>query len=296
MYQLAALSILSALAPSVSGWGDLGHQTVGLTAQAFLSSQTVTWAKSILGDNTTTYLGNVAVRLPKNIIMMEAIDTDNIQQTWADTFKYTSEGEFSQPYHFIDAKDSPPTTCDVDYDRDCGADGCSVSAIANYTTRVKDTSLAATDRKEALEFLVHFLGDITQPLHDENYKYGANDIDVTFDGVATNMHHIWDTNMPEKLRGGYGLDVAQSWANDLVNEIKTGDYASDRSSWISGISIDDAQGTAMAWASDANAFVCSAALKNGETAYDGMELNGTYYTTAQPIFSEQIAKGMSSSQ
>lgn len=44
---------------------------------------------------------------------------------------------------------------------------------------------------EALEFLVHFIGDITQPLHDENLEVGGNDIDVTFDGEDTDLHGIW---------------------------------------------------------------------------------------------------------
>jgi hypothetical protein len=35
-----------------------------------------------------------------------------------------------------------------------------------------------------------FVGDIHQPLHDENLEYGGNDIDVTFDGTSTNLHHI----------------------------------------------------------------------------------------------------------
>lgn len=31
-------------------------------------------------------------------------------------------------------------------------------------------------------FLVHFVGDITQPLHDEAYEVGGNDVDVTYQG------------------------------------------------------------------------------------------------------------------
>jgi hypothetical protein len=35
-----------------------------------------------------------------------------------------------------------------------------------------------------------FVGDIHQPLHDENLDVGGNDIAVTFDGTSTNLHHI----------------------------------------------------------------------------------------------------------
>lgn len=144
---------------------------------------------------------------------------------------------------------------------------------------------------QALEFLVHFLGDITQPLHDEALEVGGNDIDVTFDGESTNLHHIWDTNMLEKLVGGGTITDAHSWATKLTTEIKSGDYSSQKSSWIQGSSLSDVQGSALTWASDANKFVCSTALKGGESAVEKGDLGGDYYEAAIPIFTEQIAKG-----
>lgn len=59
-----------------------------------------------------------------------------------------------------------------------------MSAIVNYTSRVGDGRLSAANTNEALKFLVHFLGDITQPLHDEAYEVGANDVDVTYQGAS----------------------------------------------------------------------------------------------------------------
>ncbi len=52
----------------------------------------------------------------------------------ADTYRYTAAGEFSAPYHYIDAEDNPPTTCGVVYSRDCGKTGCVVAAINNYVS------------------------------------------------------------------------------------------------------------------------------------------------------------------
>lgn len=268
----AALALVAATLPSTTlAWGNLGHMTVGFIAQKYLSSKTVTWAQGIVGSTNSSYLASVA--------------------TWADTYRYTTEGSFSAPFHFIDANDSPPSSCSVDYDRDCGSTGCVVSAIANYTTRVQNTKLSAAQRKQALEFLVHFLGDITQPLHDEAYEVGGNDIDVTFDGASTNLHHIWDTNMPEKLVGGYALSDAQNWADSLSQEIDDGDYSSQKDSWVSGMSLSDVEGSAVKWAQDANAYVCSYTLKGGPSAVENQDLGGTYYTNAVPVFKMQIAKG-----
>jgi hypothetical protein len=50
----------------------------------------------------------------------------------ADSYKYTSAGLYSKPSHFIDANDDPPSSCNVNYDGDCGSGGCVVAAIANY--------------------------------------------------------------------------------------------------------------------------------------------------------------------
>lgn len=91
-------------APSALAWGDLGHQTVAAIAQNYLSSATQTWVSDLLGDTMV----DVA--------------------TWADEYRYTTAGAFSKGFHFIDAKDSPPTSCSVSYSRDCGS-GCSVSAM-----------------------------------------------------------------------------------------------------------------------------------------------------------------------
>ena len=132
---------------------------------------------------------------------------------------------------------------------------------------------------------------MTQPLHDEAEAVGGNDIDVTFDGTKTNLHHIWDTNMLEKLVGGYALTDAREWATNLTNEINDGEYKDDAPSWIDGVDLDDAQGTALRFAQDANAFVCSTVLVGGEDAVENVDLGGDYYEAAVPIFTQQIAKG-----
>ena len=120
-----------------------------------------------------------------------------------------------------------------------------------------------------------------------------NQLTPPSDGTSTNLHHIWDTNMPEKLVGGYTLTDASSWASDLTTQIKTGTYKSQKDSWLSGIDLSDPVTTSMGWASDSNAFVCSTALKGGVSAVSGKELDGSYYSTAIPVIELQIAKGNS---
>jgi hypothetical protein len=179
----------------------------------------------------------------------------------------------------------------VDYTRDCGSSGCSISAIANYTQRAGDGRLSTAHIAEAVKFLVHFLGDVTQPLHDEAYEVGGNSIKVTFDGYSDNLHADWDTYMPQKLIGGSTLSDAQSWANTLVGEIDSGSYQSQAASWIQGDTISDPITTATRWASDANAFVCTVVMPDGASALETGDLYPTYYNSAIGTIELQIAKG-----
>lgn len=263
------LATLSAL-HGVSAWGTLGHDTVAFIAQHFVSNTTASFAQSLLNDTSPSYLASIA--------------------TWADSYRYTADGAFSAPLHYIDALDDPPASCDVDYARDCPEEGCIVSAIANYTSRVAATNVSRAERQKALKWVVHFLGDIHQPLHVENLEIGGNGINVTFGGATTNLHHIWDSNMAEKLIGGYSLQDAKEWSEELVGEIVSGKYANVSKGWLEDMDVEKPVDSAMVWARDANSFVCSAVVPQGQEAVEGKELDGAYYDAAIPVIQMQIAK------
>lgn len=44
----------------------------------------------------------------------------------------------------------------------------------------------------SLRFLVHFLGDVHQPLHLTSRERGGNGDPVLWEGRRTNMHSLWD--------------------------------------------------------------------------------------------------------
>ncbi|KAJ9195947.1 hypothetical protein DTO166G4_6286 [Paecilomyces variotii] len=252
-------------------WGVLGHATVAYIAQNYVNSEVASWAQGVLSNTNDSYLADIA--------------------SWADEYRLTSAGAWSAPLHYIDAQDNPPSSCNVDYNRDCGSSGCSVSAIANYTQRVGDGRLSSEHTAEALKFIVHFVGDITQPLHDEAYEVGGNEIKVTYQGYSDNLHADWDTYMPETLIGGSSLSDAKTWADQLIKEIDSGDYASQKASWIDGDDVKDAQTTATRWASDGNSHVCTVVMPNGAAALEKGDLYPTYYNSAISTIELQIAKG-----
>ncbi|KAI9842160.1 MAG: hypothetical protein M1837_007447 [Sclerophora amabilis] len=260
--------------PTSRAWGGLGHEAVAYVATDFVSAETKSFCQDILSDTTTSYLANVA--------------------TWADTYRSTSEGEFSSEFHYIDAEDDPPTTCGVDYSRDCGENGCVVSAINNYTERVQDTNLAHEQLEQALKFVVHFIGDIHQPLHAEGLEIGGNGIDVTFDGKETNLHSVWDSAIAEKLVGGDSLAFAKDWATNLTTSIKSGPYEQEAASWLTGIDLSDPVASSLVWARDSNAYTCTTVIPDGASAIEDIDLGGAYYEEAAPVVQLQVAKGESS--
>lgn len=97
--------------------------------------------------------------------------------------------------------------------------------------------------------------------------------------------------MPEELVGGYSLDDAKDWAANLTAEIKNGTFASQSKSWLEGLDIGDAKGSAMVWAKDANKYVCSVVMPDGADPLKSGDLYPKYYDSAISTVELQIAKG-----
>ncbi|KAA1476819.1 nuclease Le1 [Dentipellis sp. KUC8613] len=285
--QLACVLASLALPKYASAWGNLGHETIGYIAMEFIGSKTLSFVQSSLGSTYNFSLGPAA--------------------TWADSVRSEAAYKFSAPFHFIDAEDSPPDSCSVNQARDCGDEGCILTAIQNYTARVQETSLNAQQRQEALKFIsdsrtfmadidtpspdlrLQFVGDIGQPLHVEAFEVGGNDISAKCDGKSTNLHAAWDTGMLEKnLDANFNGDP-QVWAAALTKEIKSGSYESLSDGWVSCIKSSALSSTScpLVWAKESNSFDCSDVFSytTGEDLCDS-----AYYTAAIPIIEEQIAK------
>ncbi|KAF3802188.1 Nuclease S1 [Colletotrichum gloeosporioides] len=280
----STVALLGASLPGAVAWGmlslpltvtaaGLGHITTAYIASHFVANTTEAFFQDLLRNDTEHYLAGVA--------------------TWADTIRYTRWGHFTGPFHFIDAHDSPPDYCGIDFERDCKAEGCVVTALANYTTRSLDTKLSGWERNQAARFVVHFIGDIHQPLHNEDVARGGNGIHVKWYGTDFNLHHVWDSSIAEKLIGGARrrpYDNAKRWADELADEIKTGKFAAQKADWLKTLDFNDVKTTALAWAGEGNAFVCTHVFPEGPRAIAGQELGGEYFQKAAPVIELQVAK------
>ncbi|KAI0297933.1 phospholipase C/P1 nuclease domain-containing protein, partial [Russula brevipes] len=114
-------------------------------------------------------------------------------------------GRWHAPLHYIDATgDHPPDKCLFP-----GADGWKGKKRANVLDAIQNVSSILTDFargsssstavgapqlvQEALKFLVHFVGDVHQPLHLTGRARGGNLIKVLWDNRSTNLHSVWDS-------------------------------------------------------------------------------------------------------
>ncbi|KAF3920569.1 hypothetical protein ABW20_dc0110672 [Dactylellina cionopaga] len=267
----AALAFSAALfAQGAYSWGAMGHATVAFIAQNYMDGAARILTNHLLSGAT---LVNVS--------------------SWADSYRYTDAGAFSASLHYIDAHDDVPHKCSVNLERDCPPEGCIVSAIANYTDRALNDNLTLSERSDAIKFIVHFLGDITQPLHTENLDVGGNGISIFWGSntTKTNLHAAWDRNIPETLAGGSTIATAESFAKSIIADLETGIYKDLKDDWTSCGSIKRGTGCPKAWAQDANRFVCSDVLPDGPDAVAGTDLSGEYYEKAAPIVRQQLAKG-----
>ena len=96
--------------------------------------------------------------------------------------------------------------------------------------------------------------------------------------------------MPEKLIGGYSMADAEAWASSLTTAITSGIFQDQAMSWVKGIDLIDPVSTALSWASEANAFVCTTVMPDGATALENQELSGEYYEKAVPVIQLQVAR------
>ncbi len=129
--------------------------------------------------------------------------------TWADEIRRKRKN--TAPLHYADPL---PGSGEFNLERDCPKVGCVVSAIIEYSHVLRDKNASRQDRVEALKFLVHFVGDVHQPLHVSYARdRGGNDIKVTFFENRTNLHSLWDSGMIRHTKKGWTEYATELAAN-----------------------------------------------------------------------------------
>lgn len=148
-------------------------------------------------------------------------------------------------------------------------------------------------------YLIHFIGDIHQPLHTENLDRGGNEINVHFDGRKENLHGIWDSDILHKYRGlPQSLPkprekiAAAQFATELFQAQKMGTLVADTKCNLGPdcSDIGAAQKCALHWATEANCRICTHVLQPSVDRLEENDLGDEYFDAVVPVVLELLGK------
>jgi hypothetical protein len=165
-----------ASAPVVAGarWWDLGHRIVARLAESRLTPHTREAVRDILDGQS---------------LADASVWADNIRQYRHDADKL----------HYVNIP-----LADTRYvpARHCPGGQCIIAAIEQERHLLADPAASREERAEALRFLIHFMGDMHQPLHvGDNGDRGGNQRAVIFLGHPTDLHKVWDGELIDSSVG-----------------------------------------------------------------------------------------------
>jgi hypothetical protein len=196
--------LASFISTQLSAWGPKGHAIVADIAASRLTPIAKQKLQSLLGPDS---LASIA--------------------SWADSVR--KEHDESYDWHFVDIPKDAPGFSD---ERDCfrpqdkhkdaltDHHNCVVDRIEIFQKILGDEKASRADRLEALKWLVHFVGDLHQPLHAIDEARGGNDIKLAVFGSPKcgdydcNLHWAWDTLLLEHT--GYSEEEYVGRLNTLI--------------------------------------------------------------------------------
>jgi hypothetical protein len=187
----ATLFAAASATPAAAYW-EYGHQTVARIAEANIRPQTRVAIRRLLKqqallDTPTCKAGTMADA-----------------STWADCVKPIKGADgkprfgYAYTWHYQDVNICRPFSLT----EACKDGNCVSAQITRDVATLRNRRAAQKDKLEALVFLIHFVGDLHQPLHaGEKDDKGGNDVKATYDSYGPpklNLHSVWDGLLAER--------------------------------------------------------------------------------------------------
>jgi hypothetical protein len=157
-------------------WGKTGHRSVGAIASKYLKNKTKRKIAALLDGQSLAEVANFA---------------DGIK----------SDRQYSKFYswHYVNMP------FNVDYQHSVkNPKGDLVTGIEKCKAIIKDKNSTKAEKAFYLKLLVHFMGDMHQPLHvGRKEDKGGNMVQVQWFGQGTNLHAVWDAKMIDFYKMSY---------------------------------------------------------------------------------------------
>ncbi|MBC9798523.1 S1/P1 nuclease [Sinomicrobium weinanense] len=173
-------------------WGPTGHRVVGEIAEQYLSGRARRKIDKLLHGESLAVVANHG----------DDIKSDN---------RFRKYGA----WHYVNI---PPGKR---YGEEAVSEyGDLVTGIEKCIEIIKDKNAPEEDRAFYLKLLIHFIGDLHQPLHVGRAEdKGGNDIQVRWFNDGTNLHSVWDSKMINHYRMSY-TEIAGSYPGMSRKEVK----------------------------------------------------------------------------
>ncbi|MGH8079484.1 MAG: S1/P1 nuclease [Lysobacter sp.] len=178
----AVAALLLALPLNALAWGPQGHRLVAELGWEGMTPAARAEASKLLAGEPDPTLPGIA--------------------NWADQLRANDPvlGKQSAKWHYVNLAEDD---CRYDAARDCPNGDCAIAAIATQTAILADPGKSQAERLQALKFVVHFVGDVHQPLHAGfAHDKGGNDFQLAIpgepersDGHGSNLHSLWDSTL-----------------------------------------------------------------------------------------------------
>lgn len=236
------LMVISTVNASNPDWGATGHRTIGKIADNYLKGKTKRKISELLDGKSLAFVS-----------------------TFGDDIKSDKRYDKFYTWHYINMP------LDVDYQNsEKNPEGDLVSGIEKCKAVILDENASKEDKAFYLKLLVHFIGDLHQPMHvGQKEDKGGNTIQVQWFGSGTNLHSVWDSKMIDH----YGMSFTELAEN--APEISKSQV------------IEFQKGTIVDWVNDTHIY----AKKAYESAEIGKNLKFEYMYQNFSLAQSQLQKG-----
>ncbi|MDA3913277.1 S1/P1 nuclease, partial [Oleiagrimonas sp.] len=184
---LPILAILVLISPVALAWGPEGHAIIAEIAQRHLDPAAAQEVHQLLALEGKTRLDQVS--------------------SWPDQIR--KDHPETGPWHYVDTPLRAPR---YNVRRDCPQGNCVVRKLPHFAHVLANRKASPQARLEALKWVVHLVGDIHQPMHNDDHDdKGGKTVKLVYFGHPTNLHRMWDTNI---LEHHYGLHMGPHYSFD----------------------------------------------------------------------------------
>jgi S1/P1 endonuclease family protein len=184
-----------------SAWGVTGHRVVAEIAENHLTNRAKRKLKKLIGKQKLAYWAN-----------------------WPDNVRNSPEWKNTSTWHYVNIPPQESKEQFIEQLKNNNKPNI-YTAIQNVKGIIVDKNTPDADREIYLRFLVHFLGDMMQPMHTGREEdLGGNLIKIQFFKKDTNLHSLWDSGLIDNTKYSYTeyarvLDVK---SKEEIKQIQSG--------------------------------------------------------------------------